>query len=324
MTIFIGYESAYEFWRQADDGWRVLLDSSRSQSAYRTTRVTAKRAAMRSELEQVRTLGWFAEPIHIMVPTCDARRRPRGVVCHVCTSIYPAGSFVALEKGLAVASPALTFLQMARSLSVERLAVAGTELCSRYAISDEGFLSSREPLTSRSRLESFIERAKGAYGVDRARRALRFVVDDSASPMETVLALLLSMPRALGGYGLPKPVMNMRINAAEYERGMLGSAARPNFFKGDICWPKANVCVEYDSDAFHTGSDRIAHDSWRRSELGLTGFSVITVTKGQLYDCDSLDRVARLLAKSIGVRVRKEDAGYKERQRRLREVLLYK
>ena len=142
--------------------------------------------------------------------------------------------------------------------------------------------------------------------------------------METALALLLCLPVSLGGYGLPRPVMNMRIDAAEYGRDMAGSLRVPRFFRGDLCWPEAKLCVEYDSDAHHTGSERIAHDSWRRGELELTGFMVVTVTRRQLYDRVAMDRLVRLLAKRLGFRVRRREEGYEERHRSLRRMLLWK
>lgn len=130
-----------------------------------------------------------------------------------------------------------SFLQMAESFPLETLVVAGMELCGRYAVSREGAISSRCPLTSASRLRRFVGQAEGMRGVKKARRALRFVMDDSASPMETSLALLLSMPRSLGGYGLPRPVMNLRIDAVAFDKCMVGHCAESRFFRGDLCWP---------------------------------------------------------------------------------------
>lgn len=322
MTVFIGYESAYEFWRRADDSRGSALCASRVRSSHRLRVVDAKGRATRPEIGDVLFRGLFDAPLHIMASSLETRSRCSDVICHVCPATYLKGSFVALEKDVVVVSPALSFLQMAESFPLETLVVAGMELCGRYAVSREGAISSRCPLTSASRLRRFVGQAEGMRGVKKARRALRFVMDDSASPMETSLALLLSMPHSLGGYGLPRPVMNLRIDAVAFDKCMVGHCAESRFFRGDLCWPQAKLCVEYDSDAYHTGADRIAHDSWRRTELHLAGFSVVTITRGQLYDVSSMDRVARLLAKQLGVRARRKDALFAERQRSLREALL--
>lgn len=322
MTVFIGYESAYEFWRRADDARASALHCVRARSARRLRVADMARRATRAEIDDVLCRGVFDAPLHIMVSTSQARCRCENARSHICPSTYPGGSFVVVEEGVAVASPALSFLQMAESFSVEELAVVGMELCGRYAVDRDGVIASRHPLASASRLRRFVDRAEGRRGVKKARRASRFVMDDSASPMETSLALLLSMPCLLGGYGLPQPVMNARIDAAEPCGRMAVLHGDPRFFRGDLCWPQAKLCVEYDSDAYHTGSERIAHDSWRRTELHLAGFTVVTITKKQLYDAFLLDRVVHLLARHLGVRVRRQDALFADRQRRLREILL--
>lgn len=322
MAVFIGYESAYEFWRRADDARGSVLQCARARSSRRPRAVDMARKTTRAEIDDVLCRGGFDAPLHIMASSPEARCRCENARSHVCPAAYPKESFVVVEEGVAVASPALSFLQMAESLSIEALAVAGMELCGRYAVDREGVIVSRHPLTSVSYLKRFVDRAQGMRGVKKARRALRFVMDDSASPMETSLALLLSMPRLLGGYGLPQPVMNARIDAVESAESMAVLRGEPRFFRGDLCWPRAKLCVEYDSDAYHTGSERIAHDSWRRTELHLAGFTVVTITKKQLYDVFLLDRVVRLLAKQLGVRVRGEDVLFADRQRRLREALL--
>lgn len=288
------------------------------------TGVASRKKVAWDDIERARSFGFDAAPLHVMVSTSSARLRRSGVVCHVRSTPLPRGSFVALGDGVVVASPALSFLQMSESLSVEELVAAGSLLCGRYYVSDEGEIGSRHRLVSSAHLAAFVGRADGVRGVPKARRALRFVVDDSASPMESALALLLCLPVSLGGYGLPRPIMNMRIEAAEYESHMTGSRHAARFFQGDLCWPQAKLCVEYDSDAYHTGSERIAHDSWRRGELGLTGFMVVTVTRRQLYDVEAMDRLVRLLAKRLGVRVRRRDGAYEERRRALRQALLWK
>lgn len=43
-------------------------------------------------------------------------------------------------------------------------------------------------------------------------------------------------------------------------------------FRCDLLWPTASLCVEYDSDMFHTGSQKIARDARRRNALASLGF----------------------------------------------------
>ena len=92
---------------------------------------------------------------------------------------------------------------------------------------------------------------------------------------------------------------------------MSGSA----FFSCDLFWPDGGVAVEYDSDMFHTGSERIARDSERRNALSYLGISVVTVTRRQVMSAVGCDRIARLLEKHLGIAGRAERASSPERLR---------
>ena len=57
------------------------------------------------------------------------------------------------------------------------------------------------PLTSKADIAAFLELVCGMRGCEKARRALDYVLEDSASPTETVSAMLLSLPYRLGASG---------------------------------------------------------------------------------------------------------------------------
>lgn len=169
MGICIAYESAYEFWRRADDGRARLLQTDRARSSYEMTGIALRRKTSRADIERARAFGFDDEPLHAVVPDSSSRFRCKGVVCHVCSMSLPRGSLVSLDDGLVVASPALAFLHMAESLSVEELAVVGSTLCGRYRMSGEGLMGSRRRLESATRLAAFVGRAAGVRGAQKAR-----------------------------------------------------------------------------------------------------------------------------------------------------------
>ena len=138
-------------------------------------------------------------------------------------------------------------------------------------------------------------------GREIATRALQFVADNSASPMETKLTMFLCLKRTMGGYGLPFPKLNYPIEPTSAAR----KAAHKQRYVLDLYWPKRKIDVEYDSDSYHASSEGIASDAQRRNALQLMGITVITVTRGQLYNAASFDRTARTIATSIGVRLPK-------------------
>jgi hypothetical protein len=215
---------------------------------------------------------------------------------------------VETEDNFRVSSPEYCFLQMAASLSLIELIQLGFEFCGSYgfhggrisglealkAETETGFFSC-QPLTSVAQISRIITRLQGSYGSGRALQALNFIADASASPMETVLTILLSLPYRYGGYGFALPLLNHPI-----DRGL-------SRYRCDLYWPKAKLAVEYDSDQFHTGADRIAQDSIRRNTLALLGIEVVTVTWQQIRTASKFREVAFLLSKRLGKRLTFKD-----------------
>ena len=130
-------------------------------------------------------------------------------------------------------------------------------------------------------------------GVKQVRTLLRYAVASTASPAEARVAALLSLPACWGGYGLPSPEANARI---EVRRG--GEAVAVRY--ADLLWRAYKLVLEYDSDAFHVGAEKIGLDSDRRAELQKEGYTVVTLTNLQLKQRDKLDDVVRVLCRAMG------------------------
>lgn len=184
-------------------------------------------------------------------------------------------------------------------------------------LTESGFYPDRQPLTNLAHLERFLERCQGFHGVKKAREALKWVLDNSASPMESKLFLLLCLPRAKGGYGLPLPVLNGR---ADPKAGRDWRAEK-SFYKCDLSWGNG-VVVEYESNLWHSGKEELEKDSIRRNDLVYMGNTVICVTAGQVYSKTKMDKVAALLRKKLGLRVNEPQYDFVARQRELRRKLL--
>lgn len=121
---------------------------------------------------------------------------------------------------------------------------------------------------------------------------LPWVVEGSRSPMETSVALMLSMPVARGGYGLPKPQLNKtpeRFGEHEVE--------------ADLLWEDARLVVEYDSKEFHAskGADKIDADIMRANAMRAMGYTVLEVTPGIAMDRYRFDTLARQIAGLLSV-----------------------
>lgn len=304
MSIFIGYRSAYEYWRMND-----ALPASAPSRAHPSCGVRA--SGLPDELEG------FEVPLHVVVAQANDRVRTGDPVCHVWNAGFSAGSFVKLRDGLYVSSPERSFVEMAKELSLVELVRYGYVLCSKYAYddSDKGFRK-RAPLTNARALRRFVEKSHGRTGSNKAARAVRFIADSSASPMETNLVMALCLSRMIGGYGLGLPELNPRVEVRT--KGLV----QRDHFECDLYWRKQHVAVEYDSGEHHSGVEAETKDSARRSALLSQGVTVVSMTPDQFFDARKFDEAARAVAKLLGKRLPANEAAWMMRRYRLRHELL--
>jgi hypothetical protein len=90
----------------------------------------------------------------------------------------------------------------------------------------------------------------------------------------------------------------------------------------DLFWPIQRVGVEYDSDTYHTGSDRIADDSERRTALLVVAVPTVTVTRRQITSAVGMHEVAKALDKLLGRRLRPPMPEFLRQRAALRAALL--
>ena len=317
MKWIISHQSALEFWRKAQA--EEVLKGKKP----RDMKPQAKPFSM-EELRAGKFRG-LAMPLHVLVGSDNARKINRNLHCHISSGEFPSGSFVRMDSGLTVSSPELCFLQMAGELSLVDIVALGYELCGSYRLDKEneegtGFRGDL-PLTSVGSLSSYIARATGLKGRKNALRALHFIADGSASPMETILAILLTFPYRLGGYGFPKPMLNHRI---EVPASAGKSDGKSKYYYCDLYWPDKKVDVEYDSDMYHTGSERIAQDAVRRNALSGMDIMVVTVSRMQVTETIKMRELAEVLSKLLGKRLQYAGKEFAYRHAKLRKQLLFR
>lgn len=208
--------------------------------------------------------------------------------------------------------PEYLFLQMAETMIFLDLLLLGFELCGTYfsgqgidAFANTSIASPKhKPFTRANKITRFLDSdvASQTNGIAQATQASKFLLDNSYSPRESALALMLTLPRRLGGYALPRPLLNQRINIPRSSSQLI----RNDHFKCDLLWPKEGLAIEYDSDLHHVGAQKIAKDASRRDALALLGIQVITVTNKQFASMNEMDKVAHTVAKTLGIRQRNE------------------
>lgn len=337
MAVIISHFSAYEIWIHAQRArTRISIDRDTESItiAKRTRRVSLPTKEMMKgvEPESIAASFGLSLPIHLSVRSANDRPKRNSCCFHVWDERLPRMQFVELAGNIFVVSPEICFLQMSHQADKVRLIRAGYELCSTYYYQRQQAncenvigeakstpaIKRRDPITSKSRLARTINQASGAKGVKQARSALNYVLDNSASPRETALSMILTLPYYLGGYALPLPELNKRIELSKEAKENLNRS----FLVCDFAWNRDKVLVEYDSDSFHTGADRIASDSKRRNELVAQGYSVVTITTKQLNGVDETHRQAILLSRKLKKRVRPSQSDFYFRRMNLRRLVM--
>lgn len=235
----------------------------------------------------------------------------------------PCSVTLPVLEGLSTSSPEYLFLQMAGELDHAALVLLGFELCGRYScdpLSLRETQYNRESLTSTQQLQQFLSMATGRHGVKPARAALRFIRDNSRSPMESYLAMRLGLPYHRGGFNLGMPEMNPRIELDETAKLISGK----NYLECDLYYPQARLAIEYESTAFHgnVSATKNRQDSARRAALEHLGIKVLTLTDVQSLNERDLSLFAAHVAKLLGKRLRPTCEGYPDRKYKLRISLL--
>ena len=250
------------------------------------------------DLQDIEELGITPSPDHpvdVLVDHRDHRIQSSKVVNHVCQSALPPHAVVRLAPGVLITTPEFCFLEAAKR-GIAFAAAIGMECCGAYGRDDSprGF-SDRAAITSLARLSDTVTLARGHRGRRNALAALRLVLENSRSPLETKTALALISPKALGGYGLPSPICNYEIVR---EPGQYNVFQSPRYFI-DLCWPDSMVAVECDSYMYHASRDGLDDDSMKRNSLTAVGWKCYTATTAQLKG-DRLDVFAQQLANALG------------------------
>lgn len=145
-----------------------------------------------------------------------------------------------------------------------------------------------------------------------ASSVMKHIADNSASPMESKLALILSLPMRLGGFGLPLPKLNNLIVDPETSKR----------FYCDLYWEgKVRVDLEYDSALFHSTPSKLNKDALRRTNLAKLGIVVLNCNYPTVSNPASLRKTAHTIKKLLGIRNRKPPQGYYEKQQTLHQSL---
>ncbi len=157
-----------------------------------------------------------------------------------------------------------------------------------------------------------------SQAVHRAQKVRELAFDGSASPMETSLALLLTLPLEFGGFGLPRPQLNVPIDVSISGGRM---TVTPDFL-----WREQRVALEYDSDEFHVnkGREQAGRDALRANALLAVGYRVFRATTQMTRTLEGVAVLAGQLAAALGAGLAEPTEVEELRRRRLFAELMPK
>lgn len=265
-------------------------------------------------------LGPGNERVEVLLGAASGRRYFKGLACSVFGAPLPNGSLRVLREGLLVPSPEMLVVLAAHVFSQLELTLLVCELCGFYVQApgfDVGFLAS-PPVMTLSGLSTYATdlehlckdgNHRVPNGLGKVRFACAHAVERSASPAETVCALLLCLQRRYGGYGLPKASLNGLVDAD-------GTS-----FACDLLWKPQGVVVEYQG-ACHDAASSASQDRRKAVLLAAEGFKVIQIGKEDVRVLSRLDAVAKAISAALGVAWRPPTESFRAAQTELRRVLL--
>ena len=322
--VFFGGMTALQIARAARIGRRRLPETSMRSLPTKAP----KRSEVLAAIDRAESLfpGLHLDrPVHVFVGSAAKCRTSKLCLSHECGQRLPEHSFLNLGQKVYASVPELAFVQVAATeKDLVKLLLLGYELCGSYATARTCGALSRgmpsyqvEALATVRSLSSYAARIPSLAGTRMVARATRYLADNSASPRETQLALVLGLPRSLGGGGLGIPVMNYRLDATEEARRLSGRS----YFLLDLCWPKAKLDVEYQSNEMHANDESLNRDTKRANALDAMKWKVKNIASDELDSETSIDGIVSTIGDYIGKDGRVRVSDYSKRKRTLRRKL---
>lgn len=195
--------------------------------------------------------------LHVTAPAPHRAPHARGIRGH---SLAPGHNAVVETQGIRHSSPARTWRDLGRVLSVPDLVAVG-----------DHFIHWRLPLTTIEALEQEVHQQRSQPGARRLRAALDLLNDRAESRQESILRVELELR------GLPRPRINRTVATGEHG---------PTF-RTDFTFYDELVVLEYQGD-YHRAKDQWRRDMTRRSRLEAAGWYVLEINADDLHDPDEL------------------------------------
>lgn len=251
-------------------------------------------------------------PTEALVGSRDSRRLLPQVRFHTCSqeiparSLYPVFAYGQQVDGLFVCSPELAACQVfARDdMGLFKRLQLLMGLTGSYRLVGDELRSHCPPIATTQSLRSFASKAKGIRGRLALARTIPFLLEGSASPAETDLAIALSLPLRHGGARLGRPALNRKLRLNPQAQAILGrETITPDLLFFGPKAPPFGFPVEYESIQEHSDEEQAAYDELRRNTYAAMGSGCFLARPKHLKSEQAFDAMAAVVAKNTGRRL---------------------
>lgn len=298
--------------------------------------------AQQIDFADLERLGFWSgadgEVLHLLVGTAAARRRREPLECHVHSGALPKGALMRVAPDVYCVSPGFAALQYARGRTLAEAYALLMELLGTYSLAPDATLSLSwgglwpdrperpdgpaveqthyrcAPVVTIRKLKALARWASGPADAT-FRKAVELVRPGSASPAESIMCGVFSVPMRYGGFGcsaLPKGGMLLNHQVDFTGQAVLMASGMP-YAVCDAFIPAANTDLEYNGIGHEEENARI-HDGARNNGLRGMNVKVIVVNRDQMRDISALEAIAQSMYRDAGVRFRHHVTGYRKRQ----------
>ena len=239
-------------------------------------------------------------PVHILVPKASQRKKGPEYICHILSENLPDNSFIEVAPDIYVICPELCFLLAANYYPIHKLVLLGNDLCATYYSDNRSQYGQqhRPPVTCKKAVIDYLNKCFNIKGLKKALVGIKYVLDNSNSPMESIIAVLMTLPISYGGYALLAPDLNQEIVLSPSGAMYLGRKT----CRGDAVWEDERLVLEYDSLSAHLSLEQFHYDKKRASAIAMSGYRIISVTSDQLKNFRAVENLFETLRHELGMR----------------------
>ena len=279
------------------------------------------------------SFNFVGKRLDFAVPDSASRIRVSNSTWTVYAKGIPKGSFIRARCStedcvLAISSPELLFVELAKHMHPVEHLMLGHELCGTFSRDAEDPYNGPvtygvAPATSVERIRRFLVEAKSIHGIDAARTSLEYLNDNAWSPTESLVAALMRLPADSLGYDFGELVLNPRVSPSTVLPGAANSRVPDIMIAGTPVGVNYDGAVHLDLDSIVDAAReveanpellrareslakavrdvraKVVDDIRRNRELAADGLVVFPVVKEDLYVKGGLDQIAAHLIATI-------------------------